>query len=104
MEERFYSITFANGETLSGLKVNGDNFVTTEDFDDELLSEINLIEVTFNDGQNEWTEYNMKKIHKTKYSNGDIYFTIAKKTTEELIQEELNSKIEYIAMMTEVEL
>ncbi len=103
MEEKIYSLTFTGGETLEGLTLNGDNFVTRFDFDDELLSDFNLLEVTINDGENEWTEYNMKKIHKTAYGN-EIYFTIAPKTEQELRDEEINSKIEYIAMMTEVEL
>lgn len=104
MEERTYTITFMNGEVLSGLRMNGNNFIAAHDFDDELLSDFNLMEVTINDGEFEYTVNNMKKIHKTKYPDGSVYFTIEEKTARELLDEEINAKIEYIAMMTEVEI
>lgn len=104
MEEVKYTITFADGETLEGLTMNGNNYVSKTDFDEELLSDFNLMEVTVSDGESEATYHNMKKIHKTNYPNGDIYFTIEEKTHQELIDEEINSKIEYLAMMADIEM
>ncbi len=104
MEEKIYTITFMDGQTLGGLTMNGNNFVSTADIDDSIFDDINLMEVTFSDGEDEWTVSNMKLIHKTEYANGLTYFTIEPKTERDLRDEDIEAKIEYIAMMTEVDL
>ena len=86
VEEILYAVTLSDGTTLSDLHLNGNNFVsdtpvTKEQFD------YNCSPVTISDGEITETYENMRDI-----------------PPEELWKRKVTADVQYISMMTEVEL
>lgn len=79
--------------------LNGNNYITNEEITEEMLDDVNLIGMEI-DGVvldnmtccNYWT------------AEDGIHIIFRQYTTEELERQELNAKLEYIAMMEDIEL
>ena len=102
IEEKIYTITLADGTELSNLKLNGNNFVsdtpvTKEQFD------YNCSPVTISDGEITETYENMELVH-LQTTNGQYYFVLRDIPPEELWKRKVTADMQYISMMTEVEL
>lgn len=97
-----YTITLANGKKLPGLDKNGDNFVSRTRIDESLFAGT-LSVMTVSDGETEVTCHNVELIQQVEYADG-WYLAFRELTPQELKELELNAKVEYIAMMANVEL
>lgn len=89
-------IELADGTEIN-VKVNGDNFVYEEDIK-RYLTPANLIGIKFNGVEMP----PMKLAGYREYPNG-FHFVLIEKKQSEIEIEKLNAKLEYVAIMTDVE-
>lgn len=105
--EKSWKITLADGTKLENLGLNGNNFIsdtklTEDDFEGKLLNV--KIEGKTEDGQEIIEEHNhMELIQIVQYDDG-YYFALRDLTEEELEKMKMQSDIEYLAMMSDVDL
>lgn len=105
--EKSWKITLADGTKLENLGLNGNNFIsdtklTEDDFEGKLLNV--KIEGKTDDGQEIIEEHNhMELIQIAQYDDG-YYFALRDLTDEELEKMKMQSDIEYLAMMSDVDL
>lgn len=103
MEESF-KITLADGTQLKDLKLSGNNYIskmkiTEEDFEGKLSKVI--IE---NETQKTTEEFeHMELVQIVHYENG-YYFILRELSADELDKIKTKADIEYLAMMTDVDL
>ena len=102
MEEKIYKITLADGSTIDNLKLNGNNFISEESIDPTIFKG-NCSPVVINDGFNDELHNHMELVQITEV-NGEYWFVLRDISLEELKQIKIQSDIEYLAMMTGVEL
>ena len=102
MEEKLYIITLADGTKLSNLHLNGNNFVSDTPITKEQF-EYNCSPVTISDGKFTETHENMELIH-LQVIDGQYYFVLLDISPEELWKRRVNANIQYLSMITEVEL
>lgn len=102
MDDKIYKITLADGTVIDNLKLNGNNFISHVEID-ETIFDGNCLNVTINDGEKDDVHTNMELVQITKM--GEEYWFILRDVPEnELAFIKLQSDIEYIAMMSEIEL
>ncbi len=100
--EKIFKITLSDGTQLENLRVNGNNFVSatkiTENTFKGKLSKVKIESENFNQ------EYsNMELVQITHYDDG-YYFILRKISQEELDKLKTKADIEYLAMMTDIDL
>lgn len=102
MNEKIYKITLADGTVIENLRLNGNNYISDKALSaDTFLG--NLGTVTINDGEKDTVYENMSLVQLAKYD--DEYWFILRTMTKKELQEIKNrSDIDYIAMMTDIEL
>ena len=97
-----YTITLTDGRQIKGLSKNGDNFVSKKKIDESIFED-NLATMLVSDGETE-TEYkNVVLVQQVEYANG-WYLNFRELSKQELRDMALSGKIEYLAMMTNVDL
>lgn len=102
MDEKTYTITLSDGTVIENLRLNGNNFVS----DTEIIADIftdNCSPVTINDGEVDDIHENMDLVQVTSVGD-DWWFVLRDLTAEELSKIKIQSDIEYIAMMTGIEM
>ena len=102
VKEILYTVMLADGTELTGLKLNGNNFVSDEPVSGEQF-EFNCSPVTISDGEFTETHENMECIQVVQMSDG-WYFILRDIPAQELWQRKVTADMQYISMMTEVEL
>lgn len=103
MEENTWKITLADGSTIDNLKMNGNNFISRKKITEESFAG-GLSEVTLecDDGTVE-TLHNVELVQITT-SGKEYWFVLRELTSGELEALRTQARIEYIAMMTDVDL
>ena len=103
MEENIFSVTLADGTVLSGLTMNGNNFVSDLTIDKSVF-ENNLSPVTITEGTAQTEIHSaMALIHATQMGD-ETWFALRDLTEAELAAIKTRSDIDYIAMMCDVDL
>jgi len=102
MEKR-YTITLSDGTELSGLALNGNNFISTEEVTEETF-EGKLTEVTISDGETEEIIEDAELIQISTLVPGEWWFIIRKIPEDVMRERRMQANIEYIAMMADVDL
>ena len=102
-ENRLYSVTLSDGTILENLRLNGNNFISEEELSAETFRG-KLGNVVISDGEGLVTVHeNMKLIQVKKY--GDEYWFILDDISEDELEKiQQRADIEYIAMMSGIEL
>ena len=85
-----YTITLANGTKLTGLDMNGTNYVSKEKVD-ETIFEDNLSTMKVSDGETETTYTDMVFIQQMEWADGTFYLAFREKTKEEKLVAALNA-------------
>ena len=102
-EKEIFSISLSNGTSILDLKLNGNNFISDSEITSEMfnggLSEVHIS----GDKGTDYTINHAKLIQIMKYE-GAWWFILGEMSTEELMFEKMSSDIDYIAMMTDVDL
>ena len=102
MDEKNYSVTLADGTTIDNLTLNGNNYISKTKIDTSIF-EGNCHSVMISDGENEVVYDNMECVQVTQM-NDEYWFVLRELSSEELATAKLQSDIEYIALMCDVEL
>lgn len=102
MEEKAWKMILADGTELTGFRQNGNNYVSQERVD-EAVFEDNLSTLTLTDGETEITMNNAVLIQQVKYTDG-WYLCFRELTPQELQNITILSKIDYLAMMANIDL
>lgn len=76
-----YTITLADGRTLTGLDRNGDNFISVEQVDESIFAD-NLSSMTISDGETETVMHDVELIVQQKYDDG-YYLCFRELSTQE---------------------
>lgn len=103
MDEKIYKVTLADGTVIDGLKMNGNNFISLSPVDAAVFRG-NCSLVVINDGETDETHENMDLVQVTKNDAGEYWFVLRDISKKELAQIQMQSDIEYVAMMAGVEL
>lgn len=103
MDEKIYKITLADGTVIENLKMNGNNFISLLPVTEDMFA-YNCSCVTINDGENDVVHENMELVQITEPETGVYWFVLRDISAQELAQMKMQSDIEYIAMMSGVEL
>lgn len=102
MEEKKYKITLADGTVLTNLSRNGSNYISKVPIEKDVF-ECNCSLVLIDDGEEIVKYDNMELVHVTKY-NEEYWFAFRDIPDSEWNLRKMKSDIEYIAMMTDVDL
>lgn len=102
MDEKIYSITLSDGTVIDGLRMNGNNFISKDSIDPEMF-EGNLAVVVINDGETEETHENMSLVQVTRMGE-EYWFVLRDVPAAEIENARLRSDLDYVMMMTEVEI
>ena len=81
-----YTITLANGKKLTGLDMNGTNYVSKEKVDETIFKD-NLSTMKVSDGETETTYTDMVFIQQMEWADGTFYLAFREKTQQEKILE-----------------
>lgn len=103
MEEKIYKITLGDGTEISNLKLNGNNFISTEKIEESVFAD-NCSPVTISDGTTETVRPNMELVQIVEQVPGEYWFVLRDISEEEFARIKMQSDIAYIAMMSNVEL
>lgn len=77
-----YTITLADGKKLTGLEMNGSNYVSKEKVD-ETIFENNLSTMKVSDGETETAYTDVVFIQQMEWADGTFYLAFREKTKEE---------------------
>lgn len=97
-----WKIILANGKELTGFTQNGNNYVSKTKVDESVF-EGNLSTLTLTDGETEIVMHNAVLIQQVKYTDG-WYLCFRELTPQEIQYAALNGKIDYLAMMADIDL
>lgn len=103
--DKTYSL-FADGVKFAEkLTVNGNNYVSNSKVDTESLPDVFKLEVK--DSKDKITEVidNARLLQQVQYTEGgEYYLAFSKVSKQELLNDKLQSNIEYLAMMANVDI
>lgn len=85
-----YTITLANGKKLTGLDMNGTNYVSKEKVDETIFKD-NLSTMKVSDGETETIYTDMVFIQQMEWADGTFYLAFREKTKEEKLVAALNA-------------
>lgn len=102
MDSTVYSVKLSDGTLFENLKLNGNNFISSVEIDPTVF-ESNCSPVTISDGVTQDIHENMELIHVTQMGE-EYWFALRDISKEELDRIKLRSDVDYLAMMSEVEL
>lgn len=102
MDEKTYSITLSDGTVLSDLGLNGNNYISETPVDPETFVD-NCSPIVISDGEVEEIHENMSLVQVTKMGN-KYWFVLRDISVTELEKIKTQSDIEYLAMMSDIEL
>lgn len=98
-----YKMILADGTELKGFQKNGDNYIIGKKVDESVF-EGNLSTLTITDGKDdEKIMRNAVLIQQVEYEDG-FHLCFRELSAQELRDMELDAKIEYLAMMTDVDM
>ncbi len=103
MDDKIYKITLSDGTIISNLRMNGNNFISSESIEMSMFTG-NCSPVVINDGTDDITYSNMELVQIIEQFPGEHWFVLRELSEEEIAKMKTQSDIEYIAMMTGVAL
>ena len=104
MENTVYTITLSDDSTLTNLTLNGTNFVSSAYVDEDTFTDkLSYVVISGDDGSTE--EYtNLELVRCCLEYDGNYWFAFRQLSDEELTSMKIQSDLEYIAMMADIEL
>ena len=97
-----YRITLHDGTVINNLALNGNNFISsTKVTEDTFAYGLTGVQIQIGDTVEEHEEMELVQILKIE---GRYWFVLRDLTAQELVNKKTKSDIEYLAMMSDVEL
>ena len=95
MEEKIYKIILGDGTEISNLKLNGNNFISTEKIEESVFAD-NCSPVTISDGTTETVHPNMELVQIVEQVPGEYWFVLRDISEEEFARTKMQSDIAYV--------
>ena len=102
MDDKKYTITLTDGTVLKDLRLNGNNFISSSGVSEDIFLD-NCAPVVIDDGETKEIHERMELIQITEMSDG-YWFVLRDIPDDEMRNIKMQSDIEYIAMMSGIEL
>ena len=100
--DKLYTVRLHDGTNIEGLRKNGDNYISKKELRPDIFNE-NLIEIVeVSDDRTE--HYNMMKLAQLTKTGDEWWFSFIPLNNYELLEIKIKSDIEYIAMMTDIDI
>lgn len=96
-----YTITLTDGQKLTGLSKNGDNFVSQTKVDESIF-ENNLSTMTVSDGETETMFHDVELIQQMEWNDGTWYLAFREITQQEKEWNDMKNAMSIILTGTEV--
>lgn len=93
------TIALSNGTELTGLELNGNNYISPEKLTEDTFAD-GLSPVVINGEEHE----QMALVQCIQHADGRTWFILRDVTAEEVAQAKLRADIDFLALMTNVEL
>lgn len=109
MDNTTYTITLYDNTVIDNLTLNGNNYISQEDVGEDNFTVDNLHQITITQKDENGdiistTEYtNMKCTNYWQDTDG-WHIVLHELTSQELLAIDINAKLDYIAMMTDIDL
>lgn len=97
------TITLADGTEIGNLRVNGDNFISSVPINESIFVN-NTSPVTIHDSNSVPEIHDHMELLQLIRYNNEYWFVLRDLTQEELRQIDIDAKLDYIAMMADVDL
>ena len=97
-----YKLILADGTEIKNLTKNGDNYISDKKIDENLFRG-NLSTLTITDGEETITMENAELIQQIEF-DGKFWICFRELSERELKDIDMEAKIEYLAMMTDVDI
>lgn len=98
-----FKIALSNGNEIDNLTMNGNNFVAEEEITEDIFEGgLDSVVITSTEGLHE--EHEHMTLVQIEQLYGAYYFILRDVTPEEIAQAKMRSDIEYIAMMSDIEI
>lgn len=102
MEDKIYTITLDDGTQIEDLGLNGNNFISKTKIDPSIFDG-RLSKVTISDGETEEVHTNMALVQVTKMGR-EYWFVLRDIPADELANAKLRADLDYVAMMSDIEI
>ena len=102
MDEKIYTVTLADGTEIGNLRLNGNNYISQSEVDPAIFTG-NCSPVTISNGENSEVHENMDLVQVTRMGT-EYWFVLRDLSTDEMEKIRNRSDLEYLAMLTGVEL
>lgn len=100
--EKSWKITLSDGTKLENLGLNGNNFISEAEItEDDFKGKLSKVTVEGKDFKQEYN--NMELVQIAHYEDG-YYFVLREIPQEELDKLKMQSDIEYLAMMSDIDM
>lgn len=93
------TIALSNGTELTGLELNGNNYISPEKLTEDTFAD-GLSPVVINEEEHE----QMALVQCIQHADGRTWFILRDVTAEEIASAKLRSDIDFIALMSDIEL
>lgn len=102
-EKEIFSVELSNGVKIENLELNGNNFISNTEIAEEIFNG-GLSEVHISGDKGTSYIFNHAKLIQIIELDGKWWFILGEMSAEELLFEKISSDIDYVAMMTDVDL
>lgn len=103
MDENIYKVVLSDGTEIGNLKLNGNNFISAEPIDESVFVG-NCSPVTIGNGASEEIHDHMELVQIIEQIPGEYWFVLRDISEEEIARTKMQADIEYVAMMSGIEL
>jgi len=103
MSDKVYTVTLADGTEISGLRLNGNNFVSLVEIDANTFDG-NTYPVVIEDNEGNAEEHPYMELVQVTQMDEEWWFVLRDIPESELKDIKVRSDIDYIAFMTDVDL
>ena len=93
-----YTITLADGQKLTNLGINGNNYVSQTQIDESIFED-NLSTMTVSDGKNEDVYHDVEFIQQMQWMDGTYYLAFRELTEQEKMIKNMIATIEEVNEM-----
>lgn len=93
-----YTITLADGQQLTDLGLNGNNFISKTKIDESIFKD-NLDTMTVSDGENETVYHDVEFIQQMPWPDGTYYLAFRELSEQERMLKNMMSTIEEVNEM-----
>lgn len=102
MKDKVYSIKLSDNTVISGLRLNGNNYISDKEIKkNQFAGKLSPVEIS--DGVTVEVYNHMELVQLSKYDD-EHWFILRELSTKEVADRQLRADVDFMAMMTDIEL